>query len=83
MTTPRQPRLARSSTADTRPRQVRSPGSRPMALTRRPVSPRADAQLVALLATVTDDEVASHLLYFSDLGNHYLEHLQELRPGAR
>jgi hypothetical protein len=44
---------------------------------------RAHAQLVALLATVTDDEVASHLDYFSDLGNHYVEHLQELRGAPR
>ena len=38
--TPRQPRLARSSTAHTRLRQDRSPGSRPMTFTRRRVSPK-------------------------------------------
>lgn len=31
---------------------------------------RAHGQLVALLATVTDDEVVRHLDYFSDLGSH-------------
>jgi hypothetical protein len=40
MTTPRQPREARSSTAHTRLRQERSPGSRPMTLLRRRVSPK-------------------------------------------
>ena len=44
---------------------------------------RAHSQLVALLATVTDDEFVSHLDYFLDLGSHYAEHLQELRRGAR
>lgn len=39
---------------------------------------RAHSQLVALLATVTRDEVVSHLDYFLDLGNHYVEHLHEL-----
>ena len=38
--TPLQPRLARSSTAHTRPRQERSPGSWPMTLTLRRVSPK-------------------------------------------
>jgi len=38
--TPRQPRLARSSTAQTSDRQVVSPGSRPMTLTRRRDSPK-------------------------------------------
>jgi hypothetical protein len=40
MTTPRQPREARSSTAHTSDRQLRSPGSRPITLTRRRVSPK-------------------------------------------
>lgn len=44
---------------------------------------RAHSQLVALLATVTDDEFVRHLDYFLDLGSHYAEHLQELRRGAR
>lgn len=39
---------------------------------------RAHSQLVALLATVTDDEIVSHLEYFLDLGSHYVEHLHEL-----
>src|ERR671919_1193428 len=38
--TPRQPRLARSSTAHTSDRHERSPGSRPMTFTRRRVSPK-------------------------------------------
>src|ERR1700756_2506774 len=38
--TPRQPRLARSSTAQTNDRQVASPGNRPMTLTRRWDSPK-------------------------------------------
>jgi hypothetical protein len=37
---PRQPRLARSSTAHTSDRHEASPGSRPMTLTRRRVSPK-------------------------------------------
>ena len=40
MVRPRQPRLARSSTAHTSDRQERSPGSRPMTLVRRRVSPK-------------------------------------------
>jgi len=44
---------------------------------------RAHSQLVALLATVTDDEFVSHLDYFLGLGSHYVEHLQELKRGAR
>jgi hypothetical protein len=40
MTTPRQPREARSSTAHTRLTHERSPGSRPITLTRRRVSPK-------------------------------------------
>ena len=40
MVTPRQPRLARSSTAHTSDTQVASPGSRPITLTRRRVSPK-------------------------------------------
>ena len=40
MVRPRQPRDARSRTAQTRVRQLVSPGSRPMTLTRR-VSPKA------------------------------------------
>src|SRR5438094_445956 len=39
MVNPRQPRDARSSTAQTRVTQLVSPGSRPMTLTRRRVSP--------------------------------------------
>jgi hypothetical protein len=38
--TPRQPRLARSSTAHTSDRQERSPGRRPITFTRRRVSPK-------------------------------------------
>jgi hypothetical protein len=44
---------------------------------------RAHAQLMDLLASVTDDEVASHVDFFSALANHYVEHLQELRLGPR
>ena len=44
---------------------------------------RAHGQLVALLATVTDDEVVRHLDYFSGLGSHYVEHLPELQLGSR
>jgi len=44
---------------------------------------RAHRQLVALLATVNDDELVSHLDYFSDLAIHYVEHLHELGGGAR
>ena len=44
---------------------------------------RAHRQLVALLATVTDDELVSHFEYFLDLGSHYVEHLHELGGGAR
>jgi hypothetical protein len=40
MTTPRQPREARSSTAHTSDKQLRSPGSRPITLTLRLVSPK-------------------------------------------
>jgi hypothetical protein len=40
MVRPRQPWLARSSTAHTSDRQERSPGNRPMTLTRRRVSPK-------------------------------------------
>jgi hypothetical protein len=40
MVNPRQPREARSSTAQTRDRQLGSPGSQPMTLTRRRVSPK-------------------------------------------
>jgi hypothetical protein len=43
---------------------------------------RAHAQLVALLETLTDDEVAAHLGYFSDLGRHYEEHLADLTSCA-
>jgi hypothetical protein len=39
MSTPRHPRLARSRTAHTSDRQLRSPGRRPMTFTRRRVSP--------------------------------------------
>ena len=38
--TPRQPRLARSSTAHTNDRQPVSPGSQPMTFTRRRDSPK-------------------------------------------
>ncbi len=44
---------------------------------------RAHGQLVALLATLADDEVMHHLGYFANLGNHYVEHLQELGRGPR
>jgi hypothetical protein len=44
---------------------------------------RAHVQQVALLGTVTDDEFASHLDNFSDLENHYVEHLHGLRAAAR
>jgi len=44
---------------------------------------RSHSQLVALLSTLTDDEVVRHLDYFVDLGNHYIEHLRELGPGPR
>ena len=40
MVRPRQPREARSRTAQTRVRQLVSPGSRPMTLVRRRVSPK-------------------------------------------
>src|SRR3954451_1152782 len=40
MVNPRAPREARSSTAQTSPRQLVSPGSRPMTFTRRRVSPK-------------------------------------------
>jgi hypothetical protein len=40
ITTPRRPREARSSTAQTSDRQERSPGSRPITLVRRRVSPK-------------------------------------------
>jgi hypothetical protein len=40
MVRPRQPRLARSSTAHPSDKQERSPGSRPMTFTRRRVSPK-------------------------------------------
>jgi hypothetical protein len=40
MVNPRQPREARSSTAHTSDMQLVSPGSRPMTLTRRRVSPK-------------------------------------------
>ena len=40
MVNPRQPREARSSTAQTSDRQLVSPGSRPITLTRRRVSPK-------------------------------------------
>jgi hypothetical protein len=39
---------------------------------------RAHAGLVALLATLTDDEVVAHADYLDDLGAHYQEHLGEL-----
>ena len=44
--TPRQPRLARSSTAQTSDRQVVSPGSRPMTLTRRRDSPKVRSMII-------------------------------------
>lgn len=40
---------------------------------------RAHAQLVALLLTVTDEEVAEHEEYFRPLGAHYEHHEPELR----
>lgn len=40
---------------------------------------RARAQLVALLATLTDEEVAEHAEYFAPLGAHYEHHAPELR----
>jgi hypothetical protein len=42
---PRQPRAARSSTTQTRRKQDRSPGGRPMTLTRRRVSPKVPHRL--------------------------------------
>lgn len=44
---------------------------------------RAHRQLGALLATVTDDEVAEHLDYFGNLGSHYEEHLAEIASPER
>jgi hypothetical protein len=38
----------------------------------------AQAQLFAVLDTVTDDEVAEHAEYFATLGRHHDEHRQEL-----
>ena len=38
---------------------------------------RAHAGLVALIETLSDDEVAAHLDYFEDFGSHYREHLRE------
>lgn len=38
----------------------------------------AHTQLMAVLRTVTDQEVSDHPGYFGDLGTHYEEHLVEL-----
>jgi hypothetical protein len=38
----------------------------------------AHEQLLAVVASVTDDEVAEHADYFERLGDHYEEHLPEL-----
>src|SRR6266702_7850017 len=51
MVKPRQPREARSSTAQTRVRQLVSPGSRPMTLTRRRVSPNVLSMKLEALAS--------------------------------
>jgi hypothetical protein len=48
MTTPRQPREARSSTAHTRLRHERSPGTRPITLIRRRVSPKGPLDQVGV-----------------------------------
>ena len=46
---PRQPALARSSTAHTSDRQECSPGSRPITLTRRRVSPKVRSMIISSL----------------------------------
>jgi hypothetical protein len=38
----------------------------------------AHAGLVALIGSLSDDEVAARPDYFEDLGSHYREHLEEL-----
>lgn len=43
---------------------------------------RAHTQLMRLIDTLTDDEVADHLQYFQDLGSHYCEHLLEIAPAG-
>ncbi len=39
---------------------------------------RAHASMVAFLAMVTDDEIATHEAYFAEIGEHFEEHLPEL-----
>ena len=43
---------------------------------------RAHTQLMRLIDTLSDDEVADHLQYFQDLGSHYYEHLLEIAPAG-
>jgi len=93
MTTPRQPRLARSSTAHTRPRQLRSPGRRPITLTRRRVSPKVRSLEVGMTdAPVVADREAQVGGEAGEVGHEALDGRREalsvsgvevLGPGPR
>jgi hypothetical protein len=43
---------------------------------------RAHEQLLAIVATVTDEEAAQHEDYFVRLGDHYVDHMPELQALA-
>jgi hypothetical protein len=71
MVSPRQPREARSSTAHTSDRQLVSPGSRPITLVRRRVSPKVRSmKLECRIRRWCSTQIAGELLAVGEQAAH-------------